>query len=168
MTTTAFDDQYLAAPEPVRQLYDTAAILRRNVADLELALKQQAERAEAAEAELAKLAQQKPAVYANLKQLKAIPTYGKTVLLKTLPQDGLSPLYAAPVPALGEAKRLQAENERLRKDAERYQWLRELVSSKDGTIQAQGLFWNCSHSRRKLDAALDAAQSAKTLPEPAP
>lgn len=55
-------------------------------------------RAEAAEAELAKLAQQKPAVYANLKQLKAIPTYGKTVLLKTLPQDGLSPLYAAPVP----------------------------------------------------------------------
>ena len=64
--------------------------------------------------------------------------------------------------------RLREENERLRKDAGRYQWLRELVSSKDGTIQAQGLFWNCSHSRRKLDADLDAARSAKTLPEPAP
>lgn len=65
-------------------------------------------------------------------------------------------------------RRLQAENEQLRKDAERYQWLRELVSSTVGTIQAQGLFWNCSHSRRKLDAALDAARSAKALPEPAP
>jgi len=99
MTTTAHEDQFTAAPEPVRQPYDTVAILKRNVAALEVSLKQQTERAEAAEAELAKLAQQKPAVYANLKQLKAIPTYGKTVLLKTLPQDGLSPLYAAPVPA---------------------------------------------------------------------
>ena len=67
-----------------------------------------------------------------------------------------------------EIVRLREENERLRKDAERYQWLRELVSSKDGTIQAQGLFWNCSHSRRRLDVAIDAARSAKTIPEPAP
>jgi len=67
-----------------------------------------------------------------------------------------------------EIVRLREENERLRKDAERYQWLRELVSSTVGTIQAQGLFWNCSHSRRKLDAAIDAARSSKALPEPAP
>jgi len=52
MTTTAHEDQYLAAPEPVRQPYDTAAILRRNVADMEVALRTQTERAEAAEAEL--------------------------------------------------------------------------------------------------------------------
>lgn len=60
MTTTAFDDQFTVAPEPVRQTYDTGSILRRNVADLELALKQQTERAEAAEAELERLREQKP------------------------------------------------------------------------------------------------------------
>lgn len=94
MTTTACDDQFTAATqtiEPVRQLYDTAAILRRKVAKLEVALKQQTERAEAAdeklttaredmqswidsrngwmeragaaEAELAKMREQKPALY---------------------------------------------------------------------------------------------------------
>ena len=63
MTTTAHEDQYLAAPEPVRQPYDTVAILKRNVASIEVALKQQTERAEAAEAELAKLAQQKPVAW---------------------------------------------------------------------------------------------------------
>ena len=82
MTTTAFDDQFTAAP--VHERYDVVTILRRNVAALELALKQQTERAEAAEAELlavrddnhsmmleidgmrkelAKLAQQEPALY---------------------------------------------------------------------------------------------------------
>lgn len=53
MTTTAHEDQFTAEPEHVtHRPYDTGSILRRNVADLELALKQQAERAEAAEAEL--------------------------------------------------------------------------------------------------------------------
>lgn len=53
MTTTAFDDQFAPEPvEPVRERYDTAAILRRNVADMEVALRTQTERAEAAEAEL--------------------------------------------------------------------------------------------------------------------
>ena len=60
MTTTACDDQFTAEPEPVIQPYDTASILRRNVADLEIALKQQTERAEAAEAELASLRWQEP------------------------------------------------------------------------------------------------------------
>ena len=60
MTTTACDDQFTDAPEPVIQPYDTASILRRNVADLEIALKQQTERAEAAEAELASLRWQEP------------------------------------------------------------------------------------------------------------
>lgn len=60
MTTTAFDDQFTSEPEPVHHPYSTADILRRNVADLEIALKQQTERAEKAEAELAKLAKQKP------------------------------------------------------------------------------------------------------------
>ena len=53
MTTTAFDDQFAPEPvEPVRERYDTATILRRNIADLEIALRKQVERAEAAEAEL--------------------------------------------------------------------------------------------------------------------
>ena len=60
MTTTACDDQFTAEPELVIKPYDTASILRRNVADLEIALKQQTERAEAAEAELASLRWQEP------------------------------------------------------------------------------------------------------------
>ena len=60
MTTTAHEDQFTSEPEPVRQQYSTADILRRNVADLELALKQQTERAEKAEAELASLRWQEP------------------------------------------------------------------------------------------------------------
>ena len=94
MTTTAFDDQYLAEPEPVLQPYDTGSILRRNVADLEIALKQQAERAGAAEAELAKLREQKPVAwcdgdgdfYCGEHYPNAWPT--------------AVPLYAAPVPAV--------------------------------------------------------------------
>lgn len=60
MTTTAFDDQFTSEPEPVHHPYSTADILRRNVADLEIALKQQTERAEKAEAELASLRWQEP------------------------------------------------------------------------------------------------------------
>lgn len=63
MTTTAHEDQFTVGTqtiELVRQPYDTAAILKRNVADLEVALRTQTERAEAAEAELAKARKQKP------------------------------------------------------------------------------------------------------------
>ena len=60
MSSTAHEDQFTDAPEPVRHPYDTCPILRRNVADLEIALKQQTERAEKAEAELASLRWQEP------------------------------------------------------------------------------------------------------------
>lgn len=53
MTTTAYDDQFSAEPEPVHQPYDVAEILRQNIADLEKELKRQKERAENAEAKLA-------------------------------------------------------------------------------------------------------------------
>lgn len=53
MPTIEFDDQFVLEPAaPVRERYDMVAILRRNVANLEIALKQQTERAKAAEAEL--------------------------------------------------------------------------------------------------------------------
>ena len=65
MTTTAHEDQYTVAPEPVRQPYDTVAILRRNVADLELALRTQTELKEKAEAELARLREQKPVAWCD-------------------------------------------------------------------------------------------------------
>ena len=117
MTTTAHEDQYLAAPEPVRQPYDTAAILRRNVAALELALKQQTDRAEAAEAELlavrednhsmmteihemrtelAKMREQKP-----VGQVQESSPSDKWPVMRTLgefPPIGTY-LYAAPIPA---------------------------------------------------------------------
>jgi len=60
MTTTAHEDQFTDAPEPVRQTYDTGSILRRNVADLEIALRKQTKRAEKAEAELKELREQVP------------------------------------------------------------------------------------------------------------
>ena len=87
MTTTAFDDQFTPSTqtiELVRQPYDTVAILRRNIADMEVALRTQTELKEKAEAELlavrednhsmmleidglrkelAKLREQKPALY---------------------------------------------------------------------------------------------------------
>ena len=53
MTTTAFDDQFTAEPEHVtHRPYDTAAILRKNVADLERELQRQRERHAAATARL--------------------------------------------------------------------------------------------------------------------
>ena len=60
MTTTAHEDQFTDAPEPVLQPYSTADILRRNVADLEIALRKQTKRAEKAEAELKELREQVP------------------------------------------------------------------------------------------------------------
>ena len=75
-------------------------ILKRNVADLEIALRKQTERAKAAEAELAKLREQKPVAYVKYK------TTGGNVGLSWLavptgefyPREG-EQLYAAPVPA---------------------------------------------------------------------
>ena len=94
MTTTACDDQFSRTTERHIAMYSIESILRRNVADLEIALKQQTERAEAAdeklttaredmqswidsrngwmeragaaEAELAKLRKQKPVAWINL------------------------------------------------------------------------------------------------------
>ena len=47
MPTIEFDDQFVLEPAaPVRERYDTAAILRRNIADAEKEMQRQAERAE--------------------------------------------------------------------------------------------------------------------------
>lgn len=109
MTTTAHEDQFTVGTQTiektVRQPYDTVAILRRNIAALEVALKQQTERAEAAEAELAKLAQQSPIKYLY----RVIDCFGHDVLrddpkgatiLETVP------LFAAPAPAPAEWRRV--------------------------------------------------------------
>ena len=103
MTTTAHEDQFTIGTqtiETVRQPYGTVAILRRNVADLELALRTQTERAEAAEAELAQARQQKPVAYVKYKATGgnvglswlAVPTG------EFYPREG-EPLYVNPVPA---------------------------------------------------------------------
>jgi len=74
------------------------AILRRNIADMEVDLRTQTERAEAAEAELAKLRKQEPIKYLY----RVTDCFGHDVLrddpkgatiLETIP------LFAAPVPA---------------------------------------------------------------------
>ena len=60
-----------------------------------------------------------------------------------------------------EVRRLREENDRLRNDAERYRWLRESVKKSGGIIKAQSYFWNYGGSRKRLDAAIDAARGAK-------
>ena len=60
MSSTAHEDQFTSEPEPVHHPYSTADILRRNVADLEIALRKQTKRAEKAEAELKELREQVP------------------------------------------------------------------------------------------------------------
>ncbi len=98
MTTTAHEDQFTVGTqtiELVRQPYDTAAILKRNVAELELALKQQTERAEAAEAELANMAQQKPVAWRHENGNIFLPWQKDLITTNAV----FSPLYAAPVHA---------------------------------------------------------------------
>ena len=101
MTTTAFDDQFTVGTqplEPVREPMSREAILRRNIADMEVALRTQTELKERAEAELAKLAQQEPIKYLY----RVIDCFGHDVL-RDDPRDATIietiPLYAAPVPA---------------------------------------------------------------------
>ena len=60
MSSTAHEGQFTSEPEPVHHPYSTADILRRNVADLEIALRKQTKRAEKAEAELKELREQVP------------------------------------------------------------------------------------------------------------
>lgn len=56
-----------------------------------------------------------------------------------------------------EVRRLQAENERLRKDAERYQWLRD-----NEDVLPTSILRMIRDGDSDLDAAIDAARSAKT------
>jgi len=102
MSSTACDDQFTVGTQTIERIrapYDPIAVLKRNVAALEVALKQQTERAEAAEAELAKLAQQSPIKYLY----RVIDCFGHDVLrddpkgatiLETVP------LFATPAPAV--------------------------------------------------------------------
>ena len=121
MTTTAFDDQYLAAPEPVRRPYDTASILHWNVADLEIALRKQTERAEAAEAELLAVREDNHGMMLEIdglrtelaKRAREHQQEMTSFRLRVRSQDDAT--FAA----------LREENERLKVDAERYRWLRD-------------------------------------------
>ena len=70
-------------------------------------------------------------------------------------------MHAVRVDDEKEITRLTEENERLRNDAERYRWLRESVKKSGGIIKAQSYFWNYGGSRKRLDAAIDAARGAK-------
>lgn len=83
--------------------------------------------------------------------------------------------YMSIVMLAAEVRRLQAENERLRKDAERYQWLR--AKARTGECAPDGLYIGVDSEKfigrwalfgSAADKAIDAARSAKTLPEPAP
>ena len=102
MSSTACDDQFTVGTQTIERIrapYDPIAVLKRNVAALEVALKQQTERAEAAEAELARLAQQKPVVMLNLSHDGS--DFEMFYDLSDLKFNSMRmPLYAAPVPAV--------------------------------------------------------------------
>jgi len=97
MTTTAFDDQFVTgkATAQLRKPYDTVAILRRNIAALEVALRQQTELKEKAEAELAKLREQKPVAWRHENGNIFLPWQKDLIVTGAV----FSPLFAAPVPA---------------------------------------------------------------------
>lgn len=98
MTTTAHDDQFTPSTQTIEIVhapYEPVAILKRNVAELELALKRQTERAEAAEAELARLAQQKPVAWQHENGNIFLPWQKDLITTNAV----FSPLYAAHVPA---------------------------------------------------------------------
>ena len=122
MTTTAHEDQFTTATQTIERVhapYDPIAILRQNVADLEVALKQQTERAEAAEGELesvrednhsmmveinglreelARLRKQKPVAWCDPVEFKDDPWSFQGFRCRTSNYPTM-PLYAAPVPA---------------------------------------------------------------------
>jgi hypothetical protein len=98
MTTTAHEDQFTIGTqtiEPVRQPYNTVSILRRNIADMEVALRTQTELKEKAEAELANLAQQKPVAWRHENGNIFLPWQKDLITTSAV----FSPLYAAPVHA---------------------------------------------------------------------
>lgn len=81
--------------------YSTEAILRRNIAALEVALRTQTELKERAEGELAKLREQKPVMKYMGRRLTpkdTMESWGIDCDVNVRPEMG-TPLYAAPVPA---------------------------------------------------------------------
>lgn len=109
MTTTAHEDQFTDAPEPVRQPYDTGSILRRNVADLEVALRKQTKRAEKAEAELAKLREQELVAMISKNDAGQISIKNPDGSFFDISKNVGCQFYAAPVtaPAVPDANPVQ-------------------------------------------------------------
>lgn len=149
MTTTACDDQFVINTERHITMYSIEAILRRNVADLEIALRKQTERAEAAEAELAKLAQQKPVAWVDYIE------HGDGSVTHNYSKEPCAtyarPLFAAPVPAN------QPQSGVLAVPAE---W-REVLSVLIGIVESSTKFHGCSDVTKQARALLQSAEVKK-------
>jgi len=112
MTTTAHEYQFTAAPEPVREPMSREAILRRNIADMEVALRAQTELKERAEAELAKLREQKPVAKVTHNHEFGGGNHFNIQWLQPGAMRAGMELYsepAAPVPASAEWREVMAE-----------------------------------------------------------
>jgi len=59
-----------------------------------------------------------------------------------------------------------SDEQRLTRNAARYEWLREQVKNKDARVLAQALFWN-NESRTEFDRAVDRGMqgATKRVPE---
>jgi hypothetical protein len=102
MTTTAFDDQFVAGTQTIERIHEPSSresILRRNIAALEVALRTQTERAEAAEVELAKAREQEPVGFVSEACLEGVLD-GTRYNISLFSEDiWTNPVYARPVPA---------------------------------------------------------------------
>jgi hypothetical protein len=64
------------------------------------------------------------------------------------------------LPLVAEIRRLRSEVEALRKDAERYRWLRDPCSGAEQVFYCRGDYGKGLMSGSTLDAAIDAALAA--------
>ena len=134
MTTTAHEDQFTIGTqtiEPVRQPYNTVSILRRNIADMEVALRTQTERAEVAEVELEAVREDNHSMMLEIHNLR-IELEQKPVawmdaegdVYKDEPAENWCPphvpLYAAPVHAPAVPDKIMALSKKYTIDTKAY------------------------------------------------
>ena len=167
MPTIEFDDQFVLEPAaPVRERYDMVAILRRNVANLEIALKQQTERAKAAESELEAVREDNHTMMLEIHNLRIERDALASELAKLREQKPVAwvdadgdyyagrnypnawptavPLYVAPIPA----------------PAVPAEW-REVMSKLVGIVESSAKFHGCGDVTKQARALLQSADHSE-------
>jgi len=105
------------------------------------------------------------AYYAALKFIAAANPAAVRALLDDLDQARNGMKYACGIRLKKEIDRLQAENEALRKDSERYRWLRDKSESVHQFYLSTPIwFTGVKFSKENVDITIDAAMSKEPQP----